>query len=468
MRKIHYIRKHAVVPIFWFFAGASIGLFFFISFLYIFFQKTYATVVYPGVMVNGIHFGGKSKNDVKNFFAKKNDATSQTLFTFSWNDEKATISAKELGVGYNQNLLADQAFSIGRSDNILSNVTLIVQAYITGVNLPPSYHYNDNALNNLLGPIAQKIKVDPVDALFTYQNGRVSAFRLSSDGREMDIYAVKEAVREKMLALLLEEKKNDTTIAIPVITLKPKITTDKANDLGIDGLLATGTSLYQHSIPNRIYNVALAAGRINGVLVAPGEVFSFAKAIGDVSSFTGYKQAYVIQDGKTILGDGGGVCQVSTTLFRAVLNAGLPVVERHAHDYRVGYYEEDSPPGIDATVYVPTIDFKFKNDTSAYILVQSIVDESNLRLTFLLYGKRDNRQVTLSKPIIASQTPPPPPLYQDDPTILKGTIQQVDFEAWGANVSFTRQVIKNGMIIISETYISNYRPWQAVFLRGRG
>ncbi|MBI2033032.1 MAG: VanW family protein, partial [Candidatus Levybacteria bacterium] len=149
-----------------------------------------------------------------------------------------------------------------------------------------------------------------------------------------------------------------------------------------------------------------------------------------------------------------------------VLNAGLPIVERHAHAYRVHYYEEDSPPGIDATIYVPTVDFKFKNDTGHYILIQNVVDPISLRLTFFLYGTKDNRQVTLSEPVITSQTPAPEPLYQDDPTLPKGTVKQVDFAASGASVFFTREVKKNGETIISEKFVSNFKPWQAVYLRG--
>ncbi|PIZ99475.1 MAG: hypothetical protein COX78_01805 [Candidatus Levybacteria bacterium CG_4_10_14_0_2_um_filter_35_8] len=253
---------------------------------------------------------------------------------------------------------------------------------------------------------------------------------------------------------------------MPIKKTKPAITTDKANKLGIKEVIGTGTSLFQHSIPGRIFNVTLASSRINGILVGPGETFSFNKALGDVSSFTGYKQAYIIKDGRTVLGDGGGVCQVSTTLFRAILNAGLPILERQAHAYRVGYYEQDSSPGLDATVYSPSPDLKFKNDTENNILIQSFVDPSILRLTFVLYGTLDGRQVNMTKPIILSQTPPPPAIYQDDPTLTKGEIKQVDFAAWGANVYFTRQVTKNGKEIISDKFVSNYRAWQDIFLKG--
>ena len=140
----------------------------------------------------------------------------------------------------------------------------------------------------------------------------------------------------------------------------------------------------------------MATSRLNGVLVAPGEEFSFNKALGDVSAGTGYQQAYVIKGGRTVLGDGGGVCQVSTTLFRALLNAGLPITERRAHSYRVGYYEQGFPPGLDATVYYPTTDLKFKNDTSNHILIQSRVE--GVKLIFDIYGPDDGRKVVMEGP----------------------------------------------------------------------
>jgi len=215
-----------------------------------------------------------------------------------------------------------------------------------------------------------------------------------------------------------------------------------------------------------MHNVALAAARLNGILVKPGEEFSFVKYLGDVSKYTGYKEAYVIQSGKTVLGDGGGVCQVSSTLFRALLDSGLPITERHAHAYRVGYYEQYSPPGLDATVYVPTVDLKFKNDTGSHILIQSYVDPTEVSLTFILYGKKDGREVTLSTPVVTGVAPAPEPLYQDDPTLPKGVEKQIDYAASGATVVFNRIVKKNGEVIINEKYTSRYTPWRAVFLRG--
>lgn len=450
----------------WFLVGAFLGLFLFISFIFIFFQKKYHFQVYPGVMINGTDFGGRTQQEVASFFSQKNDKIGDTKFAFMETQNITIISARQIKFGYDENLMATQAYLVGRSNDLLSNISLVIQAYINGINLSPSYKYSEAELEKLLSGMIETISIPPTEALFTFQNGKVVAFRPSLDGQEVDIKTIKNILQAKTITVVTSQRPQTINIPVPIKVVKPKVTTDKINNLGIRELIGTGSSLFQGSIQNRIYNITLAATRLNGILVAPDEVFSFNKALGDVSAFTGYKQAYIIQNGRTVLGDGGGVCQVSTTLFRAILNAGLPIVERNAHAYRVGYYEQDSSPGIDATIYVPSVDLKFKNDTGNYILIESFIDPTYERLTFLLYGTKDNREISISKPIITSQAPPPSPLYQDDPTLLKGTLRQIDFPAWGASVFFTREVKKDGKVIISEKFISNYQPWQAVYLRG--
>lgn len=466
--KFRFLKKIPKIGkvLFWFLTGAILGLFLFISFTFIIFQGLHKNVIYPGVSVSGVDFGGKKEEEVREFFAKKNEKIQDTKFVFTSEAGLATISAREINFGYNEILLSKQAFSLGRTGDVITNISLIFQSYVNGVDLSASYHYSDSKVITTLSPIIEKLRAEPIDSLFTFQNGRVTVFKPSRDGQEVDLEELKSQMSSKFLTVVSSLKPQTLTIEIPIKVLKPKITTDKANNLGIKELLASGTSLFQHSIPSRIFNVTLASTRLNGILVAPNDVFSFGKALGDISAFTGYQQAYVIQNGKTVLGDGGGVCQVSTTLFRAILNAGLPVAERHAHAYRVGYYEQDSPPGLDATVYVPSVDLKFKNDTGNYILIQTSIDPNVLRLTFELYGSKDGREVSITTPVVTNQTPAPPDVFQDDPTLPKGQVKQVDFAAAGANVYFTRQVTKNGKVIISDRFDSNFRPWQAVYLRG--
>lgn len=468
--KLKPIKKRAFLKtlkaFFWFATGAVLAFFLLTSFTFIIFEKLNHNVVYPGITINNIDLGRKTEKEVYDLFAKKNDIIANTKFTFSTDTDIATVSAGDLGFGYDQDLIAEQAIGLGRSKSFLSNVSLVLRAYLDGLILRPAYHYSEPALQKTLSPFIEKIDKDPVDALFNFQGGLVTAFKPSEEGQMVDIDEVKKSLSAQFEKVFSENKIQNIDIPISIKILQPKITTDKANNLGIKELIGRGSSLFQHSIPNRIFNLTLASSRINGVLIAPNETFSFVKALGDVSAFTGYQQAYVIQNGKTVLGDGGGVCQVSTTFFRAILNAGLPIIERRAHTYRVGYYEQDSPPGLDATVYVPAIDLKFKNDTNSYILIQTEVDPNTQQLLIFLYGKSDNRSVKLTTPIVTNRTSAPPDSYQDDPNLQKGIVKQVDFKADGATVSFTREVTKDGEKIISEKFVSNYLPWQSVFLRG--
>lgn len=472
MKKVKKLRiqkkhiLHILKACFWFATGAVLAAFLFTSFAFIIYQKLNTGVVYPGITVGKIYVGGYTSERIEKLFAKKNKVIENTKFIFSLDDSQIAISAKDLQLGYDQDLIVKQTMSLGRSDRFLSNISIAFQAYFDGINLQPAYRYSEDALNKALTPILQKVNKEPIDALFTFQDGKVLAFKPSEEGKTVDMEKIEKNLKSQFENIFLSQNPQEIIIPVSIKVLTPKITTNKVNNLGIKELIGKGTSLFQHSIPSRIFNINLAAERINRVLIAPNEEFSFAKALGDVSSFTGYQQAYIIQNGRTVLGDGGGVCQVSTTFFRAILNAGLPITERHAHAYRVGYYEQDSPPGLDATVYVPTVDLKFINDTNAYILVQTHVDLSNQGLSVSLYGTSDGRSVTLAQPVITNQTPPPPDLYQDDPTLAKGIIRQVDFSAQGARVSFSREVIKSGKKIISETFVSNYAPWKSIYLRG--
>jgi len=321
--------------------------------------------------------------------------------------------------------------------------------------------YSQEELNNQVFKIASAINREPQDPKFNFENGRVTEFLPAKDGIELD--------GEKFKEILIQSLDKDLKpFDVPVKRTPPETTTEKVNNLGIKELIGKGTSKFRGSIPSRVHNIEVASSRLNGILIKPGETFSFNNALGDVSKFTGYQEAYVIREGKTILGDGGGVCQVSTTFFRAALKAGLPITERQAHAYRVGYYEQDSPPGLDATIYGPSPDLKIKNDTPAHILIQAKVDRKNSSLIFELYGTNDGRVATTSKPITTDVVKPEEDLYIDDPTLPAGTVKQTEHRANGAKVTFNYLVQRGGETIYKKTFISNYRPWQAVYLRGTG
>lgn len=321
---------------------------------------------------------------------------------------------------------------------------------------------NFSEVESLITLIRPEVETEAKNAVFNFDNGKVIEFSPEVNGVKIDEVVFKQKLAE---ALAFGKK---TEMELPVIVTEAKIKAGDINNLGINTLIGVGTSKFAHSIPNRVHNLSLASTRLNGALVAPGETFSLGATIGDISAATGYRPAYVISEGRTVLGDGGGVCQVSTTLFRAILNAGLPIVERKAHAYRVGYYEQDMGPGYDATVFFPSTDLKFINDTPAHILIQTKVDAKNFSMRYEIYGTDDGRLATISAAKIYSQSPALPTVYQDDPTLPAGTLKQVDWSAAGAKVSFDYKVIRNGETLQDRTFSSTYRPWAAVYLRGTG
>lgn len=328
-------------------------------------------------------------------------------------------------------------------------------------------NFDNEKIAEKISEISKNINRDPQDSRFVFEEGRVKEFAPSRDGVLVETEELLELITNT-LARLETSQEDFVNLAVPVKTTAPKITTEEVNNLGIRELVGRGSSTFRGSIPSRVHNVGHAASKFNGVLVKPGEVMSFNNTLGDVSALTGYQQAYVIKDGRTVLGDGGGVCQVSTTLFRAILNAGLPVTERRAHSYRVGYYEQDVGPGLDATVFAPTTDLKFVNDTPGHLLVQTYFDSKAYSLVFEIYGTSDGRIAKTTKPVTGSVVPPPEDLYQDDPTLPVGVVKQIEHKAWGAKTTFNYTVERGGEKIYEKTFVSNYRPWQAVYLRGTG
>lgn len=420
--------------------------------------------VFPGVAIGDWEAGGRTPEQIVEYWMKKSESFAPATFELRYDSHVATLSAASMDIGYDATLSAVQAHAVGRSGFLASD---LYEKFIKRRTvLTPSVRWNNDALDAALDELSSKINIPVQDALFQFSSGRVTAFRASHDGREVDREEAKKRFADAASQLPYFQTQH-FVIALPVRVISPSITTERVNSFGIRDLIGSGYSEYAGSIPGRIHNIVLAASRINGTLIKPGETFSFNRAVGDISAATGYQTAYIIKDGRTVLGDGGGVCQVSTTLFRAALAAGLPIKERQAHAYRVSYYEQAGfKAGLDATVFSPTVDLQFTNDTASYILIQAKPDTQNVSLTFELYGTSDGRTAEILNHAVGGITPPPPPSYQDDPTLPPGVVKQVDFAAWGAKASFLYRVTKNGEVINEQTFVSNFRPWQAAYLRG--
>ncbi|MCL4390253.1 MAG: VanW family protein [Patescibacteria group bacterium] len=434
-----------------FFLGAASTALVLASAAYLAFSFTFRDKVYPGVITPAPH------------------DYSQVVLTFSSPAGTVSATGKDLELAADTQLMQSRALSIGRqTTNPYYNLQQIIAAWQGHIVLPLEVKLDEAALNKLADKLAPKLEKAPVDAVFSFKagagpdkKGRVETFSPSQNGLSIN--------RDKLKEEIISHAKvgGGWFFSIPIDTVAPALKSSTADTLGIKNLLGEGISYFYDSIPGRVYNIDLGAGKITGSLIKPGYIFSFDSAIGTVSAVFGFAKAYSIVQGKTVLDDGGGVCQVSTTLYRAVLNSGLPVIERVAHTYRVSYYEQGGfRPGLDATVYPPNPDFRFKNDTGGWLLLQATFDPVAEKLTFDIFGTDDGRKTVIGGPYITATSPPPPPVYEDDPTKPLGTITQVDTAHPGAEVYFTRQVTRGSETLINETVKSSYIPWPARYLRG--
>ena len=285
------------------------------------------------------------------------------------------------------------------------------------------------AIKAYLEDLARKVNSDPVDAKFSITDGKVTTFTEEKVGITLDA--------EKSLQTLisaLTSKELPAQIALNYDSKKPAINYGEVNNFGISALIGEGTSNFKGSPSNRIHNIKVATERYDGLLIKPGEEFSFVKALGEVDGDHGYLPELVIKNNATEPEFGGGICQVSSTAFRAAIYSGLKITARRNHAYPVSYY---NPQGMDATVYVPNPDLRFVNNTPGYILIQTKI--VGTVLTFDFYGTDDGRKPTVDGPTITERQPD---------GALKATFTQHVFDKDG------KEIIKD---IFNSAYNSPYR-----------
>ncbi|MEK7189992.1 MAG: VanW family protein, partial [Patescibacteria group bacterium] len=228
--------------------------------------------------------------------------------------------------------------------------------------------------------IAPSVNQPMEEAKFAMQNGKVMEFSPGVVGVELNEKKTKLGIVNVLFG-------NATSTAIAVEKTEPLTQVAGLNEMGIKEIIGIGRSNFAGSPVNRRHNIKVGVQSLNGILIAPNETFSMLKSLGEINAERGYRPELVIKGNKTTPEFGGGLCQVATTFFRAMLAAGLPVLERQSHSYRVSYYEP--PVGIDATIYDPKPDLKFLNDTGNYILIQARIEGDELIFEF--WGTKDGR-----------------------------------------------------------------------------
>lgn len=376
--------------------------------------------------------------------------------------------------------ILSQAFTVNPADDTagqgpwtiepeaLASLLTIEQKSIEG-NRIYALTLNRPALVAYISSIAPALQRDPVNArmMFNDDTRQLELIANAVAGGSVDI--------EKSVDSILEKLQNGEHQAILVMQMvEPAVKdTSTATELGITELVAETTSYYYGSAAARIQNIRAAAANFHGVMVGPGEVFSMAEYLTDISLDNGYAEAPIIVGDQTVDGIGGGICQVSTTVFRNAFYGGFPIVERHPHAYRVGYYEQQSNgwvdnslAGLDATVYVPLVDFKFRNDTPYWLLMETYPTDTSL--TWKFYSTSDGREVDWWTTGITDVVTPPDPIYREDPDLPSGTIKQVDWPVNGATVEVYRTVTVNGTVTLQDTIRTNYVAWPAGYTYGPG
>jgi vancomycin resistance protein YoaR len=318
----------------------------------------------------------------------------------------------------------------------------------------------DQARDFLTG-LSEELSRSPQNSRFVFndQTKQLEVIESSVNGRSLDVETTLSQFPDAVFG------KDTRTVPLVFAEVVPTVNNNAiAAELGITELIQESSTYYVGSTAGRRANIQVAAARFHGVVIAPGEEFSFNEWLGDVSADEGFEEALIIVNGQTIAGVGGGVCQVSTTAFQAAFYAGFPILERYPHGYRVGYYETGEGPGMDATVYSPIVNFRFLNDSAYHLLIETYVKPASSQVTFKFYSTSTGRRVVKEGPIIRGETAAPAPIYHEDASLSPGETIQTDYAVAGADVYVYRTIYQGDEIIVDrEEFYSHYIPWAAQF-----
>ncbi len=307
----------------------------------------------------------------------------------------------------------------------------------------------------LFDEIDNTLGFEAIDGQLTYdpETKRVTEFQPWSDGRGLDHRSLFDRV-------LLAARTGQPRVEIPIVGRPATRSTPDAEDLGISELLAAGDSLFINSAGYRITNINTGSGLLHGAVVMPGEMFSFNEYLGPIEYDRGFIDGLVIIDDSTEDAIGGGICQVSTTMFRAAFWAGLPILERHKHLYRVRYYEQGGYPiGFDASIWQPSLDVKFMNDTDGAIMVRTLFDRRRQSLRFELWGKPTGRTVEVSDHQLTDWVDSPADQWVIDPEEEEGFKEQTEWAVEGVFATLKRRVMVGDEIHLEDAFYSSFTPW---------
>jgi vancomycin resistance protein YoaR len=313
-------------------------------------------------------------------------------------------------------------------------------------------------------PIALEVTREPKEPRLRFENGALQIVEPGHDGATLDREG---SVTRLLEALWLPER----SVALAGEVTRPQVRPENLASLGINELIAEGRSAFPGSANYRITNIVNGARLIDGTLVPPGGQFEFNSLVEPVDERNGFVQGLAIVDNRTQQEWGGGLCQVSTTVFRAAFWGGFPIDERHEHGFRIGWYEIYEPIGMDAAIFTGPYgdNLRFTNDTGHWILIQTEVVPSDVTMYVRIYGSKPDRQVLQGQPVITRRLPAPGrPVYVNDPALPAGVLRRTDIAQEGLELYITRTVVQGGQVLREDTFTTTFKPWPNIYVRGTG
>lgn len=323
----------------------------------------------------------------------------------------------------------------------------------------PVLAINAEKAKPLLDRLAREVEQEPRDVRFEWREGRLQPLVTSRNGHVLERPAALAALEAALAS-------GEGRVELPVTVTKAKVAMEDAPGLGLRELVVERSTPYAGGSPERNHNVELGARRIHGIVIPPGSTFSFLDAVGDISLDTGFQMGFAIVEKETVPDAGGGICQVSTTLFQSAFYGGYSILDRWAHAYRIRRYEQPLV-GLDSTVYGPTLDLKFRNDTAEHLLIQARTDGE--RLSVSLVGTKPQWDVRIEGPFLSNVVPADRAIVREEtPALARGRQYWVEQAEDGVTVGVKRTVVQGGQVLRQAVFTSEYRPQRNVLLIGTG
>ncbi len=387
--------------------------------------------------------------------------TTHTDFAINQDIPKVTVAQLEPFIGFAESFAKDKnlVFKYKEYEWKVTGKKLITWLTIDDKN---SLSIDNVKLENYLdNTIVGFVDNPPKNSRFQMKDGGLVEIAAGEPGNIIDTEDLLKKINKAVFDSTEEPEKNTIYIDIQTIQVEPKVTKKTIETYGILDLVGEIRTGFKGSTKDREHNIKVGVATINGMLIPPGAEFSTVASIGPVTEKEGYLKEMVIKEDKTTKEYGGGLCQVATTLFRLALNAGLPITERQNHRFVIHYYD---PPGLDATIYGPHPDFRFRNDTNNYLLLQARVE--NQQVIMELYGKKDGRSVEISKPLVYDKIPAPPTKYVPTTELPMGQTKCTETPHDGVTTDVLYTVTYPNGVIKEKNFHSVYKPWQKVCLVG--